>query len=135
MIATPHNRLLMTDFNFLGGKIRLQQSNSGHRSGTDAVLLAATVPPSFAGTVIDAGSASGAVGLSVAARVLGSRIICIEIDPAEAELARANRLANGFQDRASVIEADLMAAFKSRESAGLNCSCKSDFYYKIIKIY
>jgi tRNA1(Val) A37 N6-methylase TrmN6 len=119
MIATSHNRLLMTEFNFLGGKIRLQQAQTGHRSGTDAVLLAATVPPSFTGTVVDAGSASGAVGLSVAARVLGSTITCIEIDPDEADLARANILANGFQDRASVIEADLMADFKHRERAGL----------------
>lgn len=119
MIATSHNRLLMTEFNFLGGKIRLQQAQTGHRSGTDAVLLAATVPPSFTGAVVDAGSASGAVGLSVAARVRGSRMMCIEIDHDEAELARANILANGFQDRASVIEADLMAEFKQRESMGI----------------
>jgi tRNA1(Val) A37 N6-methylase TrmN6 len=119
MIATPHNRILMTESHFLGGKIRLHQSESGHRSGTDAVLLAATVDPSFTGTLIDAGSASGAVGLSVVARVYGAHLRCIEIDAIEAELARANILANGFQERASVIEADLMAEFKVRESMGM----------------
>ncbi len=109
----------MTDFNFLGDKIRLHQSDSGHRSGTDAVLLAATVPQSFAGLVVDAGSASGAVGLSVGARVPGAAIRCVEIDPVEADLARANIAANGFQDRAHVIQADLLAAFKEREAMGI----------------
>ena len=119
MIATSHNRILMTHFNFLGGKIHLQQSDSGHRSGTDAVLLAATVPNSFSGLIVDAGSASGAVGLSVAARIAGAQIRCVEIDPQEADLARANSLANGFQDRVSVIEADLFASFKEREAMGM----------------
>jgi len=106
----------MTDFNFLGAKIRLNQANTGHRAGTDAVLLAATVPDAFSGLVVDAGSASGAVGLSVAVRARHSTIRFIEIDPKEADLARANIHANGFQDRATVIEADLMAPFKLRKA-------------------
>jgi tRNA1(Val) A37 N6-methylase TrmN6 len=43
----------------------------------------------------------------------------IEIDPSEADLARANLLANGWQDRASVVETDLLAPFKAREAMGL----------------
>jgi len=109
----------MTELNFFGGKIRLTQSESGHRAGTDAVLLAATVPSSFSGLAVDAGSASGAVGLAVASRVARSRILCVELDPAEAALARGNLVANGVQDRASVLEADLLAGFKQREAMGL----------------
>jgi tRNA1(Val) A37 N6-methylase TrmN6 len=109
----------MTDLNFLGGTLRLRQSPTGHRAGTDAVLLAATVQPGFAGHVVDAGSASGAVGLAVAARVPAARISLIEIDESEAALAEENAIANGFRDRTSVVKADLLADFASRKAAGL----------------
>ena len=104
---------------FLGGKVQLAQSDTGHRAGTDAVLRAATVPASFSGLVVDAGSASGAAGLCVAARVKQARLRLIEIDLSEADLARANILANGWQDRANVVETDLLAPFKAREAMGL----------------
>ena len=112
----------MTEIPFLGGKLRLFQSETGHRAGTDAVLLAATVPDGFAGQVVDAGSASGAAGLAVAARVAGARLRLIEIDPNEAELARKNIATNQFSDRAEVVEGDLLAPHHAREALGLAAS-------------
>jgi tRNA1(Val) A37 N6-methylase TrmN6 len=109
----------MKETQFLGGKVQLAQSETGHRAGTDAILLAATVSESFAGLVVDAGSASGAAGLCVAARAKDANLYFIEIDPSEADLARANILANRWQSRARVVEADLLADFKAREAMGL----------------
>ena len=101
----------MTEIPFLGGKLRLFQSETGHRAGTDAVLLAATVPDGFAGLVIDAGSASGAAGLAVAARIAAAKLRLIEIDPNEADLARKN-----------IVEGDLLAPHHAREALGLAAS-------------
>ena len=112
----------MTEIPFLGGKLRLFQSETGHRAGTDAVLLAATVPDGFAGLVIDAGSASGAAGFAVAARVAGAKLRLVEIDANEAELARKNIATNQFSDRAEVVEGDLLAPHHAREALGLAAS-------------
>ena len=51
----------------LDGRLRLRQRASGHRVGTDAILLAAML----AGPgpqIVDAGSGVGAVGLALALR-------------------------------------------------------------------
>ncbi len=112
----------MTEIPFLGGKLRLFQSETGHRAGTDAVLLAATVPDEFDGQVVDAGSASGAAGLAVTARVTAAKLRLIEIDPNEAELARKNIATNQFSDRAEVVESDLLAPHHAREALGLAAS-------------
>lgn len=109
----------MTPTALLDGKLSLLQSESGHRAGTDAVLLAATVPEHFSGLLVDAGSASGAAGLACAVRVPAARVQLLEIDPKEAELARQNIAANGLEDRARIIEGDLLAPFKNREALGL----------------
>lgn len=103
----------------LDGKLSLLQSETGHRAGTDAILLAATVPDQFTGLLVDAGSASGAAGLACAIRVSAARVHLMEIDPKEAELARRNIDANGLADRAKVIEGDLLAPFKRREAMGM----------------
>jgi len=109
----------MTEIPFLGGKLRFIQSETGHRAGTDAVLLAATVPDHFSGRVVDAGAASGAVGLAVAARVPTARVRLVEIDRNEAELARLNRSANGFDERMDIIVGDLLASYQARKALHL----------------
>ena len=56
---------------FLGGRLTLRQLPSGHRAGTDAVLLAACVPPNAKGLGVDVGAGVGAAGLSALARAEG----------------------------------------------------------------
>jgi tRNA1(Val) A37 N6-methylase TrmN6 len=110
---------------FLDGALRLQQPASGHRSGTDAVLLGAGVPLSAAGLAIDAGAGIGAAGLAAALAAPRLRTALLEREPALAVLARANIGSNGLQDRAFVAQADLMspdscrAAGLAREAADL----------------
>lgn len=109
----------MASADFLGGKIKLAQARTGHRAGTDAILLAALVEPRDADLVIDAGAGTGAAGLCVAARFAEARLRLVEIDADHVTLAEDNIAENGFSSRMSVIKADLFDDFAAREALGL----------------
>jgi len=105
---------------WLGGRLRLRQPPRGaHRAGTDAVLLASLLTPSGEDTVCDAGAATGAVGLAVALRAPGCRVLLVERDPMLADFARGNAETNGMAERVAVIEADMLAPGAARHAAGL----------------
>lgn len=108
-----------SDDAFFGGRLTLRQRRSGHRAGTDAVLLAASIAADAAGVAIDAGAASGAVGLMLALRAPALRVALVEIDSSECALARHNIAANALEDRCRVVEADLLASEAERVAAGL----------------
>ncbi len=108
-----------TDDTLFSGRLTLRQTRRGHRAGTDAVLLASVIPADAQGLAIDAGAASGAAGLMLAARAPALRVDIVEIDPDEAALASYNIAANGFADRMRVINADLFAHEAARQEAGL----------------
>lgn len=94
---------------FFGGRLVLNQPARGHRSGTDAVLLAAAVPRDFTGLVYDAGAGAGAAGLGVALACPWARVRLIENDPFMARLAADNIAANGLHNRAAVACCDLLS--------------------------
>lgn len=102
----------------LGGRLQLRQPSEGHRSGTDAVLLAASAPPDFSGLAIDVGAGVGAAGLAMVIARPRMRVALLENDPSLACLARENLRHNGLLDRVFVAEADLLSA-ASRRAAGL----------------
>ena len=101
----------------LGGRLRLYQPSSGHRAGTDAVMLAAAAR-NAQGLIIDMGAGVGTAGLAVALGAPAATVRLVEIDPALAELARRNILLNGLQTRATCFCADLLSP-ASRRAAGL----------------
>ena len=103
---------------FLGGRLSLRQPASGHRAGTDAVLLAACAPAGAAGRAADVGSGVGAAGLCALARAEDLDMTCVEIDPALVALCAANIADNGFAARARAIEADILKG-AGRRAAGL----------------
>jgi tRNA1(Val) A37 N6-methylase TrmN6 len=94
---------------FLDGRLHLHQPATGHRAGTDAVLLAAAVPADATGLAIDAGAGVGAAGLAAAMAAPSLRTALLEREPDLAALARANIAANQLHDRAFVAEADLLS--------------------------
>lgn len=108
-----------SDDALFGGQLTLRQHKQGHRAGTDAVLLASCLPRTAQGYAVDAGAASGAVGLMLAHRAPFLSIDLIEIDPKEAALAQHNIHANGFEARCRIVQADLLASEAAREAAGL----------------
>ncbi len=92
-----------TEGTLLGGRVRYRQPREGYRTGIEPVLLAASVPARAGERVIEAGLGAGAGLMCLAARVPGIEAVGIEIDPAMAELARANIEANGFAGLSVVI--------------------------------
>ncbi len=92
---------------FLNGRVKARQPDTGFRSGTDAVLLAAAVPARSGQAAMDLGAGAGTASLCLAARVPGLVLTGVEIDPALAELARENAAASALQ--ASFVAADIFA--------------------------
>jgi len=92
---------------FLGGRLRIRQPARGHRSGSDAVLLAAAVPARAGERVVDLGTGVGVALLCLLARVEGTTGLGIDIDEAALGRARENAAENGFGARVSFVAADL----------------------------
>ncbi|WP_350332902.1 tRNA1(Val) (adenine(37)-N6)-methyltransferase [Coralliovum pocilloporae] len=108
---------------FLGDGLAIEQPRNGaHRSGIDAVLLAAAVPAKPGDDVVDLGSGVGVAGLCVAARVGQVNLTLVERDADAAFLARSNleRSENSRHLRsARVLETDVTQRGGAREAAGL----------------
>jgi tRNA1(Val) A37 N6-methylase TrmN6 len=108
---------------FLGGRVEAVQPRHGHhRSGVEAVLLAASLTPSFAGTLVDLGAGVGVAGMCAAARTPGSQVVLAERDAALVACAHAALLrpANAaFAQRVSVVAADIGLRETQRVAAGL----------------
>lgn len=99
-----------TDY-FLDQAIAVQQLKGvGHRSGMDAIMLAATLPGDLAGQVADLGSGAGVVGMAIAHRCQDCRVDLVEID---SQLVNLNRRSLELEqnrhiaDRISVCCADI----------------------------
>jgi tRNA1(Val) A37 N6-methylase TrmN6 len=97
----------LTEDALLGGRVRLLQPARGYRVAIDAVLLAAAVDGLPGQRILDLGAGVGAVGLCVAARLPGCRVVGIELQGTLAELAERNANLNGMADRVSTVVHDL----------------------------
>jgi tRNA1(Val) A37 N6-methylase TrmN6 len=108
---------------FHRGRFHLvQPKGGGHRSGIDAMLLAAMVPGAFKGSLVDLGAGAGAGGLAVLSRCTGASAMLVDNDPIMAACARATLAlaANAaLAGRASVLEADVTLTGAARRMAGL----------------
>ena len=117
------NGVALSEDEFLGGKITLFQPKKGHhRSGTDAVLLAACTPARPGQLVVDLGSGVGAAGLCVAARVGDIRLLAVEIEQEVAAIAWANMNRPDCVRHlaaASVLNCDVALRGEERKAAGL----------------
>lgn len=92
---------------FLGGRLRIEQPVRGHRSGSDAVLLAAAVSAKAGERIADLGTGVGVALLCLLARVPGSEGVGIDIDEAVIELAARNAAQNRMGKRAQFLVGDL----------------------------
>ena len=97
----------LTDDAFLGGALNVYQPARGHRSGLDAVLLAASVLAGPGETVLDLGCGVGVAGLCVMARVADIEALFLDRDDAMLALAERNIERNGFERRAHTLCFDL----------------------------
>jgi len=94
----------LTEDAFLAGRLRLRQFRRGHRSGHDAILLAAAVPAHADERVVEFGAGAGAAGLAVARRVEGIGLTLVEIEPALVDLAQTNAVANAIAARTILLD-------------------------------
>jgi tRNA1(Val) A37 N6-methylase TrmN6 len=118
-----------TDQFHRGKFVVVQPKSSGHRSGIDAMLVAAAVPGGFQGNVADFGAGAGAAGIAVAARCPLARVTLIENDPIMDDFARRTISHEGnaaLSPRLSVVEADVSLSGKARVNSGL-CDRSFDF--------
>lgn len=100
----------------------VQPKDRGHRSGIDAMMLAAAVPDGFSGYCADLGAGAGAAGLAVLSRLPEARVTLFENDPIMIDCARQSLELpqnNKLKTRATVIEADVTLRGDAREAAGL----------------
>jgi tRNA1(Val) A37 N6-methylase TrmN6 len=108
---------------FHGGVFEVVQPlKSGHRAGSDALLLAAALPEGSRGRLADLGAGAGVAALAAMAMNEGIEAVLVEIDPVMADCARhslALAANSAIAHRATVIEADIRLAGKAREAAGL----------------
>ena len=105
---------------FLDGRLIVEQPARGrHRAGLDAILLAALVPATATGRLVDLGAGVGTAGLAAARRVPGITVTLAERDDEALALARANaaRPENGLADRVAVVAVDLMRRGAARDAA------------------
>lgn len=107
---------------FHRGAFHVLQPLDGHRSGIDAMILAAAVPSSFSGAICDLGAGAGAAGLAVAARCPQAQVTLIDNAPHLTALARRTLTLAGnraLAPRVQVVEADVTERRPQREAAGL----------------
>ncbi|MDA5194277.1 tRNA1(Val) (adenine(37)-N6)-methyltransferase [Govanella unica] len=102
--------MVLTDDEFLGGRLRLNQPDDGYRIGGDSVLLAATVPARAGDRILDIGCGSGAIALCLAERLKSVTVTGLELQPELFAIASENATRNGLGDRVTIIEGDLAKA-------------------------
>ena len=118
----PKNLETTCDLFFRGRFAALQPARGGHRSGSDALLLAAALPEGASGRLCELGAGAGVAAFAAltANPELGATLV--EIDRDMAELARKslelqhNRHLHG---RAEIIIGDAAADARSRRKCGL----------------
>ena len=103
---------------FLGNRLTIRQPRQGHRSGHDAVLLAASVGSQKAQgenvqAVCDLGAGAGVVGLCILSRLPKARLVGVEIDPDLCQLAQENAAANGCAARSRFVAGDIAGPFSA----------------------
>lgn len=104
---------------FLGGLIEIDQPRSGgHRSGLDAILLAAALPPQAAGRLADLGCGVGVAGLAALALNPHLSVTLVDNDEGALKLAARNA-ARAAADRVRLLAADVTGERRARREAGL----------------
>jgi len=106
---------------FLDGRLTLRQPEKGPRAAIDALFLAAAIPADEgqAQSVLEAGTGTGIASLALCSRVNDCLVTGIEVQRELLALAQENVHRNKFEDRITLVEADITASGKTLETAGL----------------
>jgi len=91
---------------FYHGRILLLQKKRGYRFSVDAPLLADFIRPRPEDRLLELGAGNGVVSLLLSRKAF-REIVCLEVQPGLADLARRNIVLNRLEERIVVIEQDL----------------------------
>jgi len=100
----------------------IQPAKGAHRSGLDAVFLAAALPNSASGKLADFGAGCGVAGMAAVQRCASLTADLIEIDPINCALMEQSLALEENQHlapRLEIIRADLSARGEDRKALGL----------------
>jgi tRNA1(Val) A37 N6-methylase TrmN6 len=100
----------------------VQPLKSGHRAGSDALILAAALEENAGGRLADLGAGAGVAAIAALAMNENLEAVLVELDPVMAVCARQSLAlpANArLSTRAIVVEADICLTGRRREAAGL----------------
>ena len=100
----------------------VQPQKGNHRSGLDAVLLAATIAEKATGRLADLGSGCGVAGMAVAQRCSNIQADLFEINPRCVEYTRQSiELPQNthLKERLNVVQADVTLTGDERQTVGL----------------
>jgi len=103
---------------FLGGKLNIFQPKKGFRAGIDSVLLGASVAKDKQ-NLLELGAGAGVAALCVLSSNKNLNASLLENNELMLKLAQENILANGFVNRAKILDLDLTLAGELRQAAGL----------------
>jgi tRNA1(Val) A37 N6-methylase TrmN6 len=91
---------------FYHGRILVLQKRKGYRFSVDAPLLADFIRTRPADILLEVGAGNGIISLLLSLKRF-RRIVCLEVQPGLAELARRNLVLNGLEKKMTVLEQDL----------------------------
>ena len=97
----------MEEFEVLSNGMRILQTESLFRLGTDSILLANFCGNLHGGRIADLGCGGGALGVLLCAADPACRVTGIELQLAACEIAQSNIRINHLEDRFSVYNGDL----------------------------
>jgi tRNA1(Val) A37 N6-methylase TrmN6 len=93
---------------FYHGRVLLLQKKRGYRFSVDAPLLADFIRTRPGDTLLELGAGNGIISLLLSQKPF-RRIVCLEVQPGLADLARRNVALNRLEKKISVLELDLRA--------------------------
>ncbi|MBL1419213.1 MAG: methyltransferase [Alphaproteobacteria bacterium] len=110
-----------TDDDFLNGLVKLRQPKKGYRAGSDALLLAASLP-AINGKMLEVGAGVATPSICYLARLAGDfkpHITAIEKYDNVAELAQYNVQQNNFDAQIDILNVDIFDKAATHEKHGL----------------
>ena len=87
--------------------IKVYQNKQGYRFSIDALLLSSFVNVKHAENIADLGTGSGIIGLLLARKYTGAKVLLVELQKSLYALAQRNIVLNNLEERVAVLLADI----------------------------
>lgn len=93
---------------FLNGSITIEQLSDGGRSGSDTILLAASIPAKPGEVILEIGTGNGTGTIALAKQIADLKIIAIDIDQINLNIAKRNVILNKLSKNIEMLNEDII---------------------------